>query len=562
MGLLKKGKKKTKLKSLRSAGGSSVETSPFRPKQIQKAPPCGLSCPNHTEIRKFIMAVGLAEKKEKSYDEAFTEAWEIITNKNPMPSVIGRVCPHPCESGCNRNEKEGPVGINNLERYVGDFGIKKGLKLKKVTDETHPEKIAVIGAGPAGLSCAYQMARRGYKVTIFEANKKTGGMLRYGIPSYRLPDDILDAEVNRILDLGVELKIETKIGTDIPYADLEKDYDAIFVGIGAHMGTNLRVEGEEAPNVLTGVEFLKTINSGETVDVGEEVVVIGGGDTAIDAARISRRLGAKATILYRRTRKEMPAIDEEIVGAEEEGVNIEYLAAPIGIEKNGDGKATGMKCIRMELGEPDSSGRRRPVPIEGSEYIRSASTVITAISQYPDFTGFEDLRASEKDWLKVDENYAMAKEKTYAGGDAKDLGLVVDALFHGRIAAQSLHDKLRGLDPEVKEKLPEIPHDKMRLEFYEEKNKLVPAQIEMEERLGKLNAEIVFTLSDDNAVIEASRCMSCGMCFDCDTCWSYCQDNAIIKPIERGVPYSFKMEFCNGCKKCAENCPCGYLEMH
>jgi NADPH-dependent glutamate synthase beta subunit-like oxidoreductase len=411
------------------------------------------------------------------------------------------------------------------------------------------------------MSCAYHLALRGYPVTVFEAFPKAGGMLRYGIPDYRLPQDILDAEINRIVDMGVELKLNTAVGSDITMDDISKEYKAVFVALGAHKGLKLRVDGEDASNVFTGTDFLHRVNVGEKVEVGDSVVVIGGGDTAIDAARVAKRLGADATILYRRTRNEMPAIDEEIVGAEQEDVKIEFLAAPIEIYRD-NGRATGMKCQRMELGEPDDSGRRRPVPIEGDTFDLNFTTLIAAISQEPDFTGFENL-IEGKDWIKVDEKFKTAEDTLYSGGDNVNLGLVIDAIFHGRRAALAIHEMMTGeeMPPAIKP-IGLIKFDKMQLSYYEGSPRVEAREMPVSERLNSLTAEIVSTLSQEDAIHEAKRCMSCGMCFDCGSCWSYCQDNAVIKPLIKGEPYKFKLEFCNGCKKCAENCPCGYIEMH
>jgi formate dehydrogenase major subunit len=410
------------------------------------------------------------------------------------------------------------------------------------------------------LSCAYQLSRRGYKnITVFEAFSKPGGMLRYGIPDYRLPQDVLDKEISRIEKLGVEIKCNQIIGKDISYEDLQKNHDAIFVGIGAHKGKLLGIPNEDAENVFTGTEFLNKINSGESIDVGDKVLVIGGGDTAIDAARISKRLGAEVTVVYRRTRAEMPAIEEEIVGAEEEGIKIEFLAAPVEFEKEGD-LINKMKCQKMELGEPDDSGRRRPVPIEGEYFFVDATTVIAAISQEPDFEGLDNLHEG-KDWIKADETGKTEIADTYAGGDALDLGLVTIAIFQGRKAAETIHNRFRNIIPEPVVKLPVITHDKMVLSFYESMIRNEPVQIPPAERLKELNMEITSTLTDEQIVAEAKRCMSCASCFDCGTCWSYCQDQAILKPVVKYQPYKFKMDFCNGCKKCEENCPCGYIEM-
>ncbi|MCG6912954.1 FAD-dependent oxidoreductase [bacterium BMS3Abin03] len=542
-----------------SAGGSSVETSPLRPVQVPKTPPCSNGCPNETNIREFLTTISQSEGAGRSYKESYEKAWGILTEKNPFPSSCGRVCPHPCESECNRTYKDGAVGINNLERFVGDYAIEQGFQLKKISDENYEEKIAVIGAGPAGLSCAYQLARRGYGVTIFEAFSKPGGMLRYGIPDYRLPPDVLDKEIKRIEDLGVEIKCNQIIGKDIPYENLQKDYSAIFVGIGAHKGKLLGIPNEDASNVFTGTEFLNKINSGETVEVGDKVLVVGGGDTAIDAARVSKRLGADVTIVYRRTRKEMPAIEEEIVGAEEEGVKLEFLAAPVEFEKAGD-KITKMECQKMELGEPDSSGRRRPVPIPDSFFTLDATTVIAAISQEPDFNGLDNLHEG-KDWIKVDENSVTKIPDTYAGGDALELGLATIAIFQGRKAAEAIHNRFRDIQPEPEQKPPVITHDKIILNFYESKLRNEPFKLSPEERLGSIDGEITSTLTEEQAIEEAKRCMSCASCFDCGTCWSYCQDQAIVKPVVKHQPYKFKLDLCNGCNKCAENCPCGYIEM-
>lgn len=549
------------LGSLRSqsAGSSSVETSPLRPVQVLKTPPCSNRCPNEANIREFLTTISHSEDSGIPYSESFEKAWEILTEKNPLPSTCGRVCPHPCENECNRSHKDGAVGINNLERYIGDYALENNFKLKRISEQALPQKIAVIGAGPAGLSCAYQLARRGYRVTIYEAFSKAGGMLRYGIPNYRLPSDILDKEIKRIENLGVEIKCNLVVGRDIPYEELQKNYDAIFVGIGAHKGKLLGVPNEDAVNVFTGTEFLNRVNSGQEIEVGEKVLVVGGGDTAIDAARVSRRLGAEVTIVYRRTRKEMPAIEEEIAGAEEEGAKLEFLAAPIDFERNGD-RVTRMKCQRMELGEPDESGRRKPVPIPDSYFNLDASTVIAAISQEPDFAGLEILH-QRKEWIKAGSDGATMVPNTYAGGDDLELGLVTIAIFNGRRAAETIHNRFQNIQTEPEQKPPVITHDRISLTYYENKLRNEPLRVSAKERLIDMNLEITSTLTQEQAIDEAKRCMSCGSCFDCGTCWSYCQDQAIVKPVIKYQAYKFKLDFCNGCKKCAENCPCGYIEM-
>ncbi len=557
--IVKKAKKPLGGLRSHSSGGSSVETSSLRPVQIPKTPPCADGCPNETNIREFLTAISWSDDIGMPHPEAFEKAWDILTEKNPFPSVCGRVCPHPCESNCNRKHKEDAVSINNLERFVGDFALENNFQFKRISEEKYPEKIAVIGAGPAGLSCAYQLARKGYAVSVYEAFSKAGGMLRYGIPDYRLPQDVLDREIKRIEDLGVEIHCNKAVGKDIPYEELQKNFDAIFVGIGAHKGKMLGIPNEDAVNVFTGTEFLNRMNSGEIIDVGNKVLVVGGGDTAIDAARVSRRLGADVTIVYRRTRNEMPAIEEEIVGAEEEGVKLEFLAAPVQFEKEGD-RIIRMKCQKMELGEPDASGRRRPVPVADDYFQLDATTVVAAISQEPDFKGLDNLHEG-KDWIKVNENGETKLQDTYAGGDALELGLVTIAIFNGRKAAEAIHNRFRDMETKPEIKPPVITHDRIMLNYYESKIRNEPFKIPPEDRLKDLNLEITSTLTEEQVLDEAKRCMSCGSCFDCGTCWSYCQDQAIVKPVGKHQAYKFKLDFCNGCKKCAENCPCGYIEM-
>ncbi len=520
-------------------------------------------CPNETSIREIITTIAQTEDAGRTYEESYKQAFDLLTEKNPFPSVCGRVCPHPCESGCNRQFKDDSVSINNIERYVGDWALDKEIEIPKLTDETYDEKIAIIGAGPAGLSAAYQLARNGYEnVTVFEAFSKGGGMLRYGIPDYRLPPEILDKEIDRIAKLGVEIKYNTMIGTDMPYEKLQEDFDAIFVGIGAHKGKLLRLENEDAPNVLSGVQFLHRVNSGEKVDVGDKVLVVGGGDTAIDAARIALRLGAEATIVYRRTRTEMPAIEEEIVGAEEENVKIDFLVAPHELVLGDDGRVVKMICQKMELGEPDSSGRRRPVPID--EFVEyECSTVVAAISQEPEFEkGLGDLREG-RDWVKVDEKgrSVLGGEKAYAGGDVTDLGLATIAIYQGRQAADTIHRNFRGIEDPEKDDRPIIEKDKIVFDYYANMARQQAQKLAPDERIDDLDKEIEKTITEEQVIEESKRCMSCGSCFDCGTCWSLCQDQAIHKPLEKFQTYTFNLDLCKGCNKCAEACPCGFIEM-
>jgi formate dehydrogenase major subunit len=519
-----------------------------------------VGCPNGTKIREIVTTIAQTVDSGRTYPESYKLAYNLLIEKNPLPATCGRVCPHPCEGECNRQYKDGSVSINNIERFVGDYAIEHDFPIEKLTDEKHSEKVAIIGAGPAGLSCAFQLARQGYEnVTIYEAFPKGGGMLRYGIPDYRLPAEVLDKEIERIEKLGVKIQYNTIIGKDIPYTKLQEDTDAIFVGIGAHQGKKLGLEHEDAPNVMSGVEFLHRINSGVPVDTGGKVLVVGGGDTAIDAARISRRLGADVTIVYRRTRKEMPAIEEEIVGAEEEGIKFHYLVAPLELKMEGE-NVVSMKCQQMELGEPDASGRRRPVPVENGFIDIDCTMVIPSISQEPNFEGLDNLHEG-KDWVKVDENFKSCLDKTFAGGDTIDLGLVTIAIYQGRKAAETIHFGFRGITPEPVPETEEIRQNRIVMSYYVEKARANAAHLSPEERLKGLDTEITSTLTEEQLQEEAKRCFSCGSCFDCGTCWSMCQDQVIHKPLEKFQTYTYKLDLCKGCSKCAEACPCGYIEM-
>ena len=547
-----------------SRGG---DESHLRPRYAEKTPPCKNACPSDNDIRGFLTAISQTEDFGRSIEESYEMGWRAYTDTNPLPATLGRVCPHFCETDCNRAGKDEALNINQVERFIGDFGIKSKLEHEKISDESHAEKIAVIGSGPAGLSCAFQLARRGYPVTVFEAAPKSGGMLRYGIPSYRLPEEILDAEVAAIEGLGVEIKYETKVGKDISFDDLKKDYAAIYVGIGAQEGWTLGIPGEEGEGVINAVEYLNGVNSGSGIDVsGKKVLVIGGGNSAVDAARVSWREGAESRIVYRRTEEEMPAEQEEIDDTKEEGIPVDILTAPVEVIRDGDGNVTALKCQKMELGEPDDSGRRRPVPIEGSEFEIEADIVIPAIGQQADFEGMDNLKDEESGWIAVDENTMTEIEGTFAGGDVTNkLGTVTEAVGLGRRGAIAIDAHVKG-EEVAKEYLPPVVKlDDMAHGHFPPAARVEKTHIAVDERKGNFN-EVVSTFTDEQAMEESKRCMSCGMCFGCDNCYMFCSYSAIKKMPKEDVPfigdrYTFRLEACVGCKKCAEECPCGYIDM-
>ncbi len=562
MGLLKKKKKK---KPLRTAGtGAGGQQSALRPQLVNKIPPCVKTCPSGTDIRGWITLIAQREKFGLSQEDAYTKAFEKLVETNPFPSMMGRVCPHPCETGCNREAKDGGVSINAAERFIGDWSLEKKVSLPKVEgEEAKSDSIGVIGAGPAGLSFAYQLARRGYPVTVYEQNAHAGGMIYYGIPFYRQPADVLQAEVQRIVDMGVELNLNCKVGKDISVDDLKAKHKIVFLGVGAHKGRLLGCDGEEGPGVWTGTDYLHRVADGEKVDIGKSSVVIGGGDTAIDAARAARRAGAAVTILYRRTRVEMPAIDSEIEDAIKEDVKVEYLVAPTEIKRDGD-KVKAIVVQKMELGEPDDSGRRRPVPIEGSEYEIEVDSVIAAISQQADWDSIESIGPEGK-WLEPDDSFKI-RDGVYSGGDAVNLGIATAAIGQGRIAALAVHAELSG-EPILGDPRPDIPKERIKMDLediYPTKPRAEQPHRPVKEWLSKPDDEIVGRITDEQFLEETTRCFSCGQCFGCERCWMFCTPSCFYKADEL-VPaepyYLAKLDTCDGCKKCGDECPCGFIDM-
>jgi homotetrameric NADPH-dependent glutamate synthase len=486
--------------------------------------PCKAACPTHISVQGYVALIA-----EGKYEEAL----KLIKQENPFPAVCGRVCNHPCETACKRGEVDEPISIMYLKRFVADLDLNDETKFIPEVAEKKDKKVAVIGGGPAGLTAAYYLAVEGYQVTVFEALPVAGGWLSVGIPEYRLPKDIVNAEIKIIEDLGVEIRLNTKVGTDISYDDIQKDYDAVFIGVGTHLSSKLDVPGEDLEGVVHGIDFLKRVNLGEKVFLGNRVAVVGGGNVAMDAVRTALRTGSKeAFILYRRTRAEMPASPEEIEEAIQEGIKMEYLAAPVKVIGS-NGKVTGIECIRMELGEPDESGRRRPVPIKGSEFTLDVDAVIPAIGQKADLSFVPDgseISVNRWNTFDVDEvTFATNVEGVFAGGDdVTGPATAVKAINAGKEAAKSIDRYLRGEDIALgrERNWKEGIADKADVSSIPKESRPELSELDPDDRKTHFK-EVIDVYSEEEAVKEAKRCLSCGICSECYQCVDACIAGAI-----------------------------------
>ena len=485
--------------------------------------PCRLACPAGLNVQGYVQMV-----KQGKYKEAL----KIIMEELPLPGVLGRICPHDCETDCRRCEVDEPVAIRDLKRLAADQFDPRDIEIECVPPRE--AKVAIIGSGPAGLSAAYHLARKGVLSTIFEALPKPGGMLRVGIPEHRLPKEILDKEIEVITNLGVEIRTSTPLGPELTIDDLFKEgYKSVYLSIGAHKGIELGIPGEKAKAVFEGVDFLREVNLTGKAPVGKKVAIIGGGNVAIDVSRCAVRLGAdEVNIVYRRTRAEMPAWEEEIQAAEAEGVKISYLSAPQEVLAT-DGKVTGLRCIRMELGETDSSGRRRPVPIPGSEYEIEIDQLIPAIGQRPDLSALKDLTGlSFSRWgtIEVDPvTYSTEREGVFAGGDFQTgPWIAIGAIAAGREAAESIVRYLDGQDMAEGRKPISKEGQEYRLipENEPKRARAKMPELEVEEREGNFK-EVELGYDEDKGKDEAHRCLNCGYCSECYQCVDACLAGAV-----------------------------------
>ncbi len=482
---------------------------------------CKVACPAGVNVKAYVGLIAAGK---------FEQALEIVKRDNPFPGICGRVCTHPCEEECRRGEIDEPVAIRALKRFIADYELKSRKKTLKPIKATKKEKIAIVGSGPCGLTAASDLIRLGYRVTVFEELSVAGGMLSVGIPSYRLPRRIIKAEISAIEALGVQIKRNTRV--EDPERLLKDGYKAVFIAIGAHKGLKLRVPGEDDfRGLIDCTTFLRRANLGYRRKPGRKAIVIGGGNSAIDSARTALRLGCdEVHILYRRSRKEMPAEESEIGEAEAEGVTIDYLAAPVRIlgEK---GKVVGMEAIRMRLGEPDESGRRRPVPIEGSEFVIEADVIIPAISQKPDVSFLPEghkFKLSKWESFEVNpDTLETNRPGLFAGGDAvTGPKTVIDAIAAGHRAADSVDSFLRGRESK---KIREEPRQS-QIEF---DDLLVQKRQRIELPTLPLKArrnfkEVNLSFSEELAIEEARRCLKCGPCYECVECIKDCDKKLIV----------------------------------
>ncbi len=542
-----------------------------RPFYEDKTSPCSAACPVGNDIPGFI---------QKIAEEDFEGAWNLIRNENPFPGVCGRVCFHPCESKCNRRDFDEPIAIHGLERFVSDFASNLNMKIRKAPG-VRKGKIAVIGSGPAGMSCAYHLARLDYDVTVFESASLAGGMLRTGIPSYRLPKDVLDREISNVQELGVEIRTGIPFGKDLNLDDL-KNYQAVFIATGAPRGRNLHIPGERRKGVFSGLDLLKKVNLGRKINLGNKVAIIGGGNTAIDVARSVTRLGKKATILYRRSKEEMPAFEEEMVEALEEGVKIRYLVNPIRIQQKDSLQR--LECLRMELGEKDESGRRKPVPIANSNFFFEADNVIIAAGEEIEFSFLPKGLEKREGIILTQRDGSTDIKGVFAGGDlasnqrtvahaigsGKKAALAIDCYLNGKGSEEALRQILIGDGPSIsmfrylhpQERLMN-PHivtfDELNTDYFEPSGRQRETKGLVKKRM-KGFGEVTSGLTEGMALEEAGRCFSCGTCVACENCYVFCPDASIVK-IGEVLSHQVDYDFCKGCGICFSECPRGVISL-
>ena len=511
-----------------------------RPVYLDRMPPCNQQCPAGENIQAWLF---------QAEGGHYEQAWRVLVEDNPFPAIMGRVCYHSCEGVCNRGQIDAPVGINSVERFLGDQAIAKHWKFPPPPASTG-KRVLVVGAGPSGLSAAYQLARLGHQVTIHEAGPLPGGMMRFGIPKYRLPRDVLDAEVQRIADLGVRILYNTPVA-DVMEAKLQGGFDAVFLAVGAHIARRAYIPAVDSARVLDAVSVLRSMEGTEQPMLGRRVVVYGGGNTALDVARTAKRLGAtEAIIVYRRNREKMPAHDFEVEEALQEGVMIKWLST---IKQAGASSLTVEKMVLDDKGFPQPTGEFETL---------EADSLVLALGQDVDLSlidGVPDLVVQDG-VVQVDEHMMTGHPGLFAGGDMvpADRNVTV-AIGHGKKAARHIDAWLRGTRHEPAPKHEVASFDKLNPWYYSDAPKTLQPVLDLARRTSSFD-EVQGGLDESNALFEARRCLSCGNCFECDNCYGVCPDNAVIKH-GPGRGFDFNYDYCKGCGMCVAECPCGAIRM-
>ena len=510
-----------------------------RPEYVDRLPPCNHACPAGEDIQGWLYH---AESGD------YHRAWQALTDNNPMPALMGRVCYHPCETACNRAQLDEAVSIHAVERFLGDEATRQVWKF--ATAASTGKRVLIVGAGPSGLSAAYHLARLGHHVTIHEAGPLTGGMMRFGIPKYRLPRDVLDAEVQRILDMGIQLKLNTRVD-DIQASMKAGAFDAAFLAVGAHVAKRTDIPARDATRILDAVSVLRGMETGEAPKLGRRVVIYGGGNTALDVARTAKRLGAsEALIVYRRTREQMPAHDFELQEALDEGIMVKWLNTIKHIDE------TTFTVEKMTL---DDKGYPQPT---GEFDTIEADTLILALGQDVDLSLLDKVPGLtfDKGVVKVDANMMTGHPGIFAGGDmVPSERTVTVAIGHGKKAAKNIDAWLRGetFAPAPKHELASF--EKLNTWYYADAPQSVQPMLDMARRQSSFD-EVLGGLDTSTALFEARRCLSCGNCFECDNCYGVCPDNAVIK-LGPGKRFEFNYDYCKGCGMCEAECPCGAIAM-
>jgi 2-oxoacid:acceptor oxidoreductase delta subunit (pyruvate/2-ketoisovalerate family) len=512
-----------------------------RPVYFDGLPPCNHACPAGEQVQAWLYA---------AEDGSYETAWRRLVNDNPFPAVMGRVCYHPCETACNRGELDSAVGINSVERFLGDEAIEQGWQLPEPAAATG-KRVLIVGAGPAGLAAAYHLRRRGHAVEIHDAGREAGGMMRYGIPTFRLPRDILDIEIARLLALGITLKLDSRV-TDLHETMRTGNFDAAFLAVGAQLSHRAYIPAGQAARILDALAVLGSAADGERPQLGRTVIVYGGGNTAMDAARTARRLGAEeAIVVYRRTQAQMPANEIELHEALDEGVQVKWLRT---ITAVGDGTLTLERMRLDENGVPRATGEFEEL---------AGDAVVLAVGQDVDRSLLDTVPGLEiaDGVVQVDATMMNGCAGVFAGGDAvPSQRSVTVGIGHGKAAARNIDEWLRRVTPaDVHPRPAPVAFDQLNPWYYSDAPRAMRPRLDLARRTADF-AEVVGGLDTETALYEARRCMSCGNCFGCDNCFGVCPDNAVIK-IEGAHGYAIDYDYCKGCGLCAAECPCGAIAM-